>query len=58
MMKLLLVAIVAALFGVSISTEGLVAALAALLAFAAVIVWAWKSKQAVHRNEAHTEPHV
>lgn len=58
-MKLLLVVVVAALVAVAITTEGLVSAVAELLAFAAVITWAWKSKQAVQKNhEAQIEPHV
>lgn len=58
MMKLLVVAAVVALIGVSIISSGLVSALAELGAFAVVIAWVIKSKQAVKRKEAHIEPHV
>ncbi|MFH0256433.1 hypothetical protein ACGRL8_05150 [Vibrio rumoiensis] len=58
MSKLLVVLSVIVLVGVSIISSGVFAALAELAAFAVVIVWALKSKQAVKRNEAQIEPHV
>ncbi|WP_164520823.1 hypothetical protein [Vibrio aphrogenes] len=57
-MKVLLTLLVALFIAIAIVTEGLVAALAELLAFVVVISWVLKSKQAVKRKEAQIEPHV
>lgn len=62
-MKIVLVLIVAALFVLSVYTQGLISALAELAAFIAVIAWVLKTKSAPKsatgvKSESSIEPHV